>query len=225
MARHLPLSTDTGAKRSGAVAIVGSAGAIPALIELLAPLPPSFPFPIIIAQHLSRTAPSVLPTVLALHSRLPIKWAEPEEVPENGVIYVVPGDHRLVVGRRGFNLAPLMPRSSDWLRCADVLFYSIALRYGPGAVGIVLSGILPVGTAGLRSITRRGGVTMAQNRRSAAYSEMPTGAIDQGKAEIVLVPRRLSEALIAFAEAREQEGGVTRAPPPAPFRSGPEHRA
>jgi two-component system chemotaxis response regulator CheB len=79
MVRSLAAVNDAAAKRS-AIAIIGSAGGISALIELLALLPSTFPFPIIVAQHLSPNIPSILPTILAYRSHLAVKWAEWGEV-------------------------------------------------------------------------------------------------------------------------------------------------
>ncbi|HJU17594.1 MAG TPA: chemotaxis protein CheB [Stellaceae bacterium] len=203
MARSPTVSTGSVRKRS-AVAIIGSAGGIPALIELLAVLPASFPFPIIVAQHLSPTLPSTLPAVLASRAPLAVKWAEPGERPVGGVVYVVPPGRRLVVAADGFAISTLPLSSRSWLACPDALLSSLAGCYGAGAVGIVLSGVLAVGIAGMRAIRSGGGVAMAQNRSSASFFDMPIGAIDLGKAELVFSPARIAEALIVLAEEQER---------------------
>lgn len=191
-------STRFEANRS-AVAIVGSAGGIPALLELLAMLPATFPFPIVVSQHLSPAAPSVLPAILAYRTRLPVKWAEPGERPRAGVVHVVPPGCRLGIQADGFAIAALPPFARSWLACPDVLLRSLAECYGAGAVGIVLSGALAAGVAGLRAIRRGGGIAIAQSERSAFFSAMPIGAIDLGKAELVLSPTRIAEALLVLA--------------------------
>ena len=85
-----------------------------------------------------------------------------------------------------------------------MLLRSLAACYGAGAIGIVLSGTIAAGIAGIRAITRSGGITMAQNGSSSLFSEIPIGAIDQGKAELVLSPTRIPEALLLLAEEWER---------------------
>lgn len=195
-------STRSAANRS-AVAIIGSAGGIPALLELLAVLPATFPFPIVISQHLSPASPSVLPAILAYRAHLPVKWAEQEERPRGGTVYVVPPGCQLAIREDGFAIAVLPPFARSWLVCPDVLLRSLAERYGAGAVGIVLSGTIAAGIDGLRAIRRGGGLAIAQSERSASFSNMPVGAIDLSKAELVLSPARIAEALIVLAAERE----------------------
>lgn len=191
-------STRFEANRS-AVAIVGSAGGIPALLELLAMLPATFPFPIVISQHLSPASPSILPAILACRARLPVKWAEQEERPRGGTVYVVPPGCQLAIRADGFAIAALPPFARSWLVCPDVLLRSLAKCYGAGAIGIVLSGMIAAGVAGLRAIRRGGGVAIAQSERSAFFSDMPVAAIDLAKAELVLSPTRIAEALLVLA--------------------------
>jgi chemotaxis response regulator CheB len=210
MARSLPLNAYP-TKRS-VVVIIGSAGAISALIELLALLPPTFPFPVIIAQHLPPQSPSMLPTLLAWRAQLPVKWAEQEEVPLEGRVYLVPPGCQLEVGTNGFAISALPPFSRSWLCCPDLLLTSAVACYGEGVVGIVLSGTLATGIAGLRAIREGGGITMAQNKSSSLFFDMPAGAIDQGKAELVLSPARIAEALILIAEQWEESAYIADRP-------------
>jgi chemotaxis response regulator CheB len=199
-----PIISTPPAVRRSAVAIIGSAGGIPALIELLAFLPSSFPFPIIVAQHLSPSLPSVLPGILARRTGLAVKWAEPEERPCGGIVYVVPPGRQLEIRADGFAISALPLYSRGWLVCPDRLLCSLAECYGAGAVGIVLSGMLAAGIVGLRAIRRRGGIIIAQSGRSSRFFDMPVGAIDLGKAELVLSPARIAEALVIFSEERDE---------------------
>src|SRR5579884_1883916 len=192
--------TDPAVDRSAIVAIVASAGGIAALVALLAPLPPDFPFPIIVAQHLPPDLPSKLPAVLRVRTRLTVKWAEAGEAASGGTVYLVPPGRQLEVRKNGFEIEALPPSSSSWLASPDALLLSIALRHGGRAIGIMLSGALACGVAGLRAIRRVGGITMAQNAASSTHFAMPTGAIDLAKAEIVLPPARLAQALMIMAE-------------------------
>lgn len=201
-----PCSTAPVAERSAranagaAVAIVGSAGAIAALRVVLDALPPSFPFPIVVAQHLAPALPSVLPEILGWRSRLRVKWVEPTDRPTAGIVHVAPPGCGVAIGPDGFTVWRLPPFARAWLDCPDRLLQSVADRYQARAVGIVLSGSMTVGIAGLRAIGRQGGLAIAQDRRSSPFFDMPAGAIDLGRAEVVLPPAKIAEALLVLAE-------------------------
>lgn len=179
------------------VGIVGSAGGIDALFELLGGLPPQFPVPVVIAQHLAR-GHSNLAALLGWRTGLEVKWLEEGHRPAPGVIYIIRPGQAAAISSSGFRTSYLSPARSSWLASADLLLNSIAAQYRSGAVGIILSGMLPAGVEGIRSIRAGGGTIMAQSRRSSAYEDMPTAATDFGKADIVMAPCRLAKALVAL---------------------------
>jgi two-component system chemotaxis response regulator CheB len=193
---------------SGAVAIIASAGGIAALQKLLAGLPRNFPWPVLIAQHLSPMAPSVLAGLLARRSPLDVLWAEPNVSPRPGTVYLARPGCRLEASTSGFVVTPLEKRHSAWLTGADALFRSVAATYGSGAIGIVLSGMMAAGVEGLRAIRRAGGLVLAESEVSAEHFSMPMSAIDLGRADIVYPVSRMAEALVAFAEFQ----GLPRVP-------------
>jgi two-component system chemotaxis response regulator CheB len=170
------------------------------LISLLRALPDTFPLPIFVAQHLAPHT-SFLDRVLAWHSRLNISWAGDAGQPHGGCVYLVPPGKRLAVTASGFELSLLPPLSSSWLQCGDHLIDSLVRVYGARSIGIVLSGMLPAGVKGLRAIKACGGYIMAQDRISADYFEMPSAAIDFGKADIIMAPERMALALSIIAES------------------------
>src|SRR5262245_3900795 len=192
-----PHKTATARTRSspptGAVAIVGSAGGIPALIDLLRELPRSFGLPVFVTQHLRR-GPSVLPQILAWRSVLTVGWAAEGEEPKCGHVHVAPPGTCLKVAANGLAVRDLPPASASWLGACDQLIDSVAAVYGPRCVAIVLSGMMPAGIRGLRAVRARGGITMAQKGASSMYFDMPHAAVDLGKADIVLTPLRLAGA-------------------------------
>lgn len=84
------------------------------------------------------------------------------------------------------------------------MLHSLVQSYGARTVAIVLSGMLPAGVTGLRAVRASGGVTMAQNANAPAF-EMPSAAIDFGKAEIIGPPSLIALALRVVADQWEQQ--------------------
>ena len=182
----------------GAIGIVASAGGIPALIELLSRLNGTFPIPIFVAQHLPRTF-SNLDVILSRHCPLRVRWADADRLDDlTGVTLAAPGTG-IRMTASGIEIDRLASPSTSWLLSSDLMIQSLLSVFGHRTVGIVLSGMLPAAIAGIKAITAAGGITMAQDR-AAAYFEMPSAAIDFGKAEIVAPPSRMAEMLTLIAE-------------------------
>jgi two-component system chemotaxis response regulator CheB len=178
-----------------AVAIVASAGGIEALFQLLSALPRDFEPPIIVAQHLARNAASMLADVLRWRAGVHACWAEEGRRPRRRTVHIVPPGTSMAVTPQGFSLTKLAPVSASWLTAPDRLLTSLASTYRSGAVAVFLSGMLPVGLEGLKSIRSAGGTVMAQNESSSSFFDMPAAAADFGKAEIRMAPHQLADAL------------------------------
>jgi two-component system chemotaxis response regulator CheB len=188
-----------GATSYGIVAFGGSAGAIPALIEIFALLPAAFGIPILVVQHLSRNASnSNLPAVLGYKTRLRVKWAEHGEYPAAGTVYIAPSDGHLTVAPNGSLDVSPSPPVGLFRPAVDPLFESIARVFGIRAVGIVLSGMMSDGARGIDVVRRCGGLTIAQNESTSIHFDMPSAAIDLGGAQISFSPRKIAEALCAL---------------------------
>lgn len=188
------------ASSCGVVAVGASAGGIPALFQLLGALPASFPLPILVAQHLSRTLPSQLPAVLGCRTRLSVAWAEDGEFARPGHVHVAPPDRHLTVGPEGRLRLCSSPPVRWWPPAVDKLFASAAESFGPRAAAVVLSGALYDGAGGIAAVRAAGGITMAQDEASAGHFDMPAAAIGLGRADIVFSPRKIAEALQVLAE-------------------------
>lgn len=182
----------------GVVGVIASAGGIPALIELLRLLPSDFALPLVVAQHLPRS-PSCLHNILGWRATLQVCWAADFMRPEQGHVYLAPPGTSLTLDGEGFALSSLPSRSSGWLASGDRMIGSLAALYGPRTVAIVLSGMLAAGVNGIRAVRACGGITMAQDS-SALYFDMPSAAIDFGKAEIVMPPSSMAAALRVLAD-------------------------
>jgi two-component system chemotaxis response regulator CheB len=169
------------------IVVVGaSAGGIETLKEIVRGLSSDFPAPILLVLHIPPDSPGLLPKILAYAKTVRTKSAEDGERAQNGVLYVAPPDRHLVVEADGTLRTPRGPRENRHRPSVDPLFRSAALAYGPHAIGVILSGTLDDGTAGLLAIHRRGGITIVQQPEDAIYPGMPESAIANVKVDHIL---------------------------------------
>ena len=199
------------------VFIGGSAGAIEALAELLSRLPEDFGAPVMVALHVGMTGASVLPSILdrvgSLHAVSP---ADGESL-VRGVVYVAPRGRHLLVedGRVRLGQGP----TEHGVRPAiDPMFRSAAREFGPHAIGVVLSGMLDDGTAGLGEIRAQGGWALVQQPSEAAFANMPQSAIGNVEVDEVLPIAELAACLDELVRhprwRANPSDGATVAPPP-----------
>jgi two-component system chemotaxis response regulator CheB len=158
------------------VAIVGSAGAIEALGELLPELHPRFAAPIVIAIHSRAHDHSQLARVLGRDSLLTVGLAEDGQRLERAHVYVAPPGHHVIVRDNHLHIH-LGPRENGHRPSLDVLLRSAAVACGPGAVGVILSGSLDDGVAGLETVKARGGVAVVQDPDDAIFPGLPRAAV------------------------------------------------
>jgi len=199
--KHTSLDGSAFAKPSYEVIVVGaSAGGILALIAIAAALPQDFPIPILVVQHLSARAPSVLPMILGWRTRLAVGWAVDGAVPEPSHIYVAPPDRHLLIGPDGRLALSDAERVGWWRPAVDTLFRSAAKHHREKAIAVVLSGAMWDGAAGMAEISAAGGITIAQDRASASFFDMPAAACDFGRADLVMSPAQIASALRVLSE-------------------------
>jgi two-component system chemotaxis response regulator CheB len=187
------------------VVIGASAGGIEALNELVRGLRPDFGAPILLVLHIPADSPSLLAKILARAGTVKTKTADDGERAENGTLYVAPPDRHLLVEADGTLRTPRGPRENRHRPSVDPLFRSAALGYGPHAIGVILSGTLDDGTAGLLAIQRRGGITIVQDPQDAAYPGMPMSAIANVDVDHVL-PMHAIAAQLAISLTHEPRG-------------------
>jgi two-component system chemotaxis response regulator CheB len=168
------------------IVVVGaSAGGVEALSQLARGLPPQIPAAIFVVLHTPPFGNSVLPLILKRAGRLPVAHARDGEPIQTGRIYVAPPDHHLLVGR-GFVRLVRGPRENRNRPAVDPLFRTAARAYGRRVVGVVLSGTLDDGTAGLMAIKRLGGVAIVQDPDDALFAGMPQSAIENVEVDHVV---------------------------------------
>jgi two-component system chemotaxis response regulator CheB len=150
---------------------------MPALTQLVAQLPGALTAAVLVVQHLSPDstgAPLVarLNSHTGLHCQLAINHAPLEA----GNLYLAPPDRHLLV-KDNHLLVTKGPRENSYRPAADALFRSVAVAYGPNVVGVVLTGMLHDGTAGLEFVKRCGGIAVVQDPADAEFPSMPESAL------------------------------------------------
>lgn len=182
------------------IAIGASAGGVDALRALLAEIPDNPTVPILIVLHLPATGNSVLPKILGRSCRLPVAFAEHGQPLAGGRVYVAPPDHHLVVSPGVAELSH-GPRENGTRPAIDVLLRTAARSYGTRAIGVVLSGNLDDGSAGLKDVVAAGGVGVVQDPVDAAYPDMPRNAIDHATPQHVVPLRKIAGLLADLIES------------------------
>jgi two-component system chemotaxis response regulator CheB len=193
------------------IVVVGaSAGGVEPLRRLAADLPPDLPASVFVVLHVSPDQPSMLAQVLDRSGPLPAAAAENGEAIERGRIYVAIPDHHLILENERVGLV----RGATENRhrpSLDVLFRSAARAYGPRVIGVVLSGSLDDGTAGLIAIKIRGGLAVVQDPAEAFVDGMPRSALRYLEVDHVVPARELGGLLSRLVRERVD---AEEAPPP-----------
>ncbi len=158
------------------IVIGASSGGIEALRRLMGELPADLPAAVFVVVHLAEEAPSVLARILDRAG--PLEAINPqngEEIRE-GRVYVARPDHHLMLEDGRVRLTH-GPKENRHRPAVDVLFRTAAVAHGPRVVGVVLSGAMDDGTAGLLAVKRRGGIAVVQDPDDALFSGMPESAL------------------------------------------------
>jgi two-component system chemotaxis response regulator CheB len=141
---------------------------------------------------------SMLPAILTWAGALPAEHARDGVEFEAGRIYVAPPDYHLLLGERTMHLER-GPRENGHRPAIDALFRSAAANHGERVTGVILSGTLDDGVAGLAGVKRLGGAAVVQDPTEALYPTMPKGAIAAGAADHVLPVAAIPSLLVELA--------------------------
>jgi two-component system chemotaxis response regulator CheB len=220
-AAHLVRARPTGAtaERSpgpvDVVAIGASTGGPNALQALVARLPPEFPLPVLVVQHMPALFTRQFAERLARVCPLAVGEAAGGEPLQPGHLWIAPGGRHLAVeGRRGGMRRVVVhdgPAEHSCRPAVDVLFRSLAETYGSRTLAVVLTGMGRDGLDGARQVRRRGGWVFAQDEASAVVWSMPGGVVRAGLADSVLPPAELGEEIVrrgALGRARGRGAAV-----------------
>jgi two-component system chemotaxis response regulator CheB len=188
------------------IVIGASAGGVQALSDLVADFPPNLPAAVFIVLHVPANVPSLLPGILARESQLPVAHAIDGEPIRRGKVYVAPPDQHLLIEQDHVKLVH-GPKENLHRPSIDALFRSAARWAGPRAIGVVLTGARDDGTAGMRWIKQRGGVTIVQDPAEALFPSMPLSVMQDITVDYSVSLSEIASLLTRLShETAEAEG-------------------
>ena len=187
------------------IVVVGtSAGGIDPLRQLAEGLSADLPASLFVVQHISPLSPGILAEILTRSGPLIASFAKDGERVDRGRIYVAPPDHHLTLEpdvvrvQRG-------PRQNRHRPAVDPLFRSAAQSYGSRVIGVILSGALDDGAAGLRAVKESGGVALVQDPKDAAFPSMPCSALASTEVDHCVPARELGRLVDQLSRAEIPE--------------------
>jgi|SRR5215217_1660019 len=196
--------------RRDIIVIGGSAGSGKVLRRIVSGLPRDLPAAVFISTHIPSNAPAYLAETLTDHSPIPIAVARDGDRIERGRIYLAPANCHLLLFPGGVRLG-VGPRENMARPAIDPLFRSAALAFGPRVIGVVLSGYLADGAAGLHAVGQCGGVTIVQHPAEAQAHDMPTAALEAARVDHVAAGAHIAP-LLSRLTAEDAGPAPTHAP-------------
>ena len=181
------------------VGVGASAGGLEAFTELLSHLPDDTGLAFVLIQHLDPSHESHLTELLSKASKMPVSEVRGETRAEANHVYVIAPRCNLGISS-GVLQTPPRPAGGRNMPI-DSFLCALAADRGSKALGVVLSGTASDGTLGLQAIKAAGGITFAQEMRTAKFDSMPGSAIAAGVVDFVLPPAGIARQLVAIARA------------------------
>ncbi len=182
------------------VLVIGSStGGPDALEKVLCELPPDFPLPILIVQHMPVGFTRLLAERLELRTPFAVSEAEHGSVVEPGRVWIAPGDHHLTVRRSGSTVTLQTNREPPENSCrpsVDVLFQSAAKAYGAGVLAVILTGMGYDGLKGSEAIVKAGGAVLAQDAATSVVWGMPGAVARAGLASGILPLTAIADEIV-----------------------------
>jgi two-component system chemotaxis response regulator CheB len=195
-------------QRKDIIVIGASSGGIDALKELVGALPHDLKATIFITLHVAPYSLGILPEILEHAGRLPASNAKDWEQIEPGHIYIAPPDHHLLVEPSGHVRITRGPRENRFRPAVDPLFRSAAHAFGPRVVGVILTGWLDDGTAGLWAVKECGGTAIVQHPDDAFAPAMPLNAIKHVEIDHIIPLKEIAPLLLRLTAAPAGEEGA-----------------
>src|SRR5882757_230748 len=176
------------------VGIGASAGGLEAFRQLLERLPVDTGMAFVLVSHLDPTHKSILTELLARRTKLPVTEVSDGMKVEPNNVYVLPPNTSMAIAE---GILRLQPREEGRAgrHPIDYFLRTLADDQTHRAIGVILSGTDSDGTLGLEAIKSDGGITFAQDAKSAKYDGMPRSAAASGYVDFVLTPEGIAKEL------------------------------
>jgi two-component system, chemotaxis family, protein-glutamate methylesterase/glutaminase len=194
------------------IIVVGaSAGGIEALRVLAGGLPADLPASLFVVLHTSPESPAMLADILDRSGSLPALSPKDGDRIRPGTIYVAPPDRHLLIEP---NLMRVTrgPKENRFRPAVDPLFRSAAQIYGPRVVGVILTGYLDDGTAGLWTVKQLGGTAVVQDPADALVPSMPLNAVTHVKVDYCLPLDEIAPLLVQLTTEVAKDKGAYSVP-------------
>jgi len=185
--------------RDKIISIAASTGGPAAVSYVLRNIPANTP-PILVVQHMQKGMTKLFSEGLNQECKIQVKEAEERDVVQEGLALIAPGGFHMVVTKDGeINLTTAPP--VNYVRpSADVTMKSAAKAYAAKNIGVVLTGMGTDGAKGIEAIKKKGGVTIAQDRKTCVVFGMPDAAIKTGCVDFVTPLESIPKEIMAACE-------------------------
>lgn len=183
------------------IVIGASEGGVDAVPQLIASLPADLPAAVFVVLHIPAKGPDLLAAIIGRQATLPVRNGIDGEKIEPSRVYVAPPDHHLQVAG-GHVVLTRGPRENRHRPAIDALFRSAAEAYGRRVTGVVLTGNLDDGTAGLNRVKIHGGTAIVQNPEGAAAPGMPASALRNVRVDHCVPLAEIGPLLVRLSASR-----------------------
>ncbi len=206
---ELPRVSHEHLEKNPIVAIGVSTGGPPTLGKILPRIKKDFPAPILVAIHMPDTFTSSFAEHLNAKCKLRVKEAEDGEKLEKGTIYISRGRINMKVKGTPPDVRIVYeePKGNIYVPSVDELFFSVADTFKNNAIGVVLTGMGNDGSKGVVEIKKRGGITIAEDPKTAILWAMPQNAINTGSIDYVAPAEQIPSLLERLIEGVKIKGG------------------
>jgi two-component system chemotaxis response regulator CheB len=191
--------TNTASPPQRIIVIGASAGGFEAFKKIVKGLPAQFNASIFIVWHISPDVPGILPQVLSGLNNIPAAHAFDGEEIKPGRIYVAPPDKHLLIEDERVRVTR-GPKENCFRPAIDPLFRSAAYTYGKRVIGVILSGGMDDGTAGLWTVKQNGGIAIVQDPADAEVPSMPDSARRHVKVDHCVPVPEIAGLLVRLSE-------------------------
>ena len=200
------LPQPTGVTKHDIVVMGASAGGIEALRTVVSGLPKDLPSAVFVVLHMGPDSPGLLHQILGRASDISVVSPHDKERILTRRVYVAPPDRHLII-EPGVICLSRGPKENRFRPAIDPLFRSAGSVYGPRAIGVILTGGLDDGTAGLWALKQLGGTSVVQDPADALFPSMPESALRYVAVDYCVSLSEIAPLLVRLTEAPAEEKG------------------